>query len=321
MGSDVLVVAELGINHQGNVETALKMVEAAADAGCDAIKIQVFHADEFCSESARYEGRSQREMFRQYELSKSAIDEIWQCAREHDLMTVATVTSRLAIDMLDARPPTYLKIGSDDLTNAELLRLARRTPPPKILSTGMATEREIVRACEILEPSYLLHCVSLYPCPATAANLWRMLALKRLGVARWVGYSDHTEGHEAAISAVALGASLVEKHFTLDRSMEGPDHRFSETPESMAQLVRSIRVAEAMRGDGLIDPQPAEGRMRAIARRKVVALVSGEQTLTREMLTLQRAEGGDFDAGEIESLLGRRAILRAGEALREGDLE
>jgi N,N'-diacetyllegionaminate synthase len=302
----VIVIAELGVNWQGDPEMALRMVDAAADAGCDAVKVQVFDAEEFCTPAAMIGGERQVDFFRRFEMGSDTIQRVcWRC-RDRGLLFVGTATSQRALESLSMAH--FIKIGSDDLTNVRLLEAARKVPQRTILSTGMATEREITAAVAISRPDYLLHCVSLYPCPIESANLRRIDALVDIIGGFEVGYSDHTEGHESALAAIALGAEMIEKHFTLDRTLPGPDHAFSETLSTMAQLVRSIRRVEASLGDGLIDPQPDEWRMRKVARRQVTAtrgLVAGTK-LDAGMLWPKRTGGvGDYDAGELDSLVGR----------------
>lgn len=339
MSERVIVAAEIGINHQGSLDTALKMVDAAADAGCDAVKVQVFKADEFCAPSAMYQGESQREMFGRYELGRESIAAIAQCCRDNRVKFFGTATSAWAADALLHDGAVWLKIGSDDITNHELLRYvggktssvgwAGQNPVGVILSTGMASEREIHAALHVLRLERanvwgLLHCTSLYPCPDAAVNLRRLYAH-----GLFMGFSDHTEGHEAAIAAVAMGASMVEKHFSLDRGMPGPDHKFSETPQSMAALVKSIRRVEAMLGDGLIDPQPEEMRMysRYTARRFVVAardMVCGTRLVAADMEAKRCAADHEcFDPPEMPGLCGRVLAreMAAGEPIRMGDVE
>jgi N,N'-diacetyllegionaminate synthase len=337
----VIVVAELGINWQGDPELALRMVDAAADAGCDAVKVQVFRAAEFCAPMAMYRSERQVDFFRRFEMGELTYKAVARRCGERDVRFVATVTTPELAESLSALAD-YLKIGSDDLTNGALALAVSGSRRGVILSTGMATAREIKRAVVMSAPGpdYLLHCVSLYPCPTAKANLARILALQKQAdevcaervnpyeyVYRYkIGYSDHTEGHESALAAVALGAQMVEKHFTLDRELPGPDHKFSETPETMAALVRSIRSVEKSLGDGLIDPEYEELRMRSMARRQVVA--SGPMrcglVLSEGALCAKRTGGvGEFDAGEMECLYGRKLTrdVETDYPLKAEDLE
>ena len=270
-GMPCLLVAELGINHGGSVETALEMVRAAAKAGADACKVQAFTAESFCTDAAVWKGERQIDMFKRYELGTSDLSEVARECRKLGLLFFGTPDSPQQAGALIALGAPCLKIGSDDLIHLPLLRALALLGVPLILSTGMADFFEIRDAMDATSGTsrILLHCVSSYPTPPQEANILRMMKLR--GLSGLTGYSDHTDGVEAAVGAVWLGACVVEKHFTLDRKADGPDHAFSADPPQFMEMVRRIRMAEVMRGDGGLSPAPSEQAMRVTARRSIVA--------------------------------------------------
>lgn len=323
------VLAEAGLNHNGDPARALEMVRVAAEAGCLGFKIQAYTAAEFVGPSETYtylerEGAAyrrvtekQRDMFNRCALSFDAVRAIHaECARLK-ISFAATATDAEWIERIKTLDPMpSLKIGSDDIVHLPLLRLAAASGLPVILSTGMASEEEIAEAVAIVKPVALLHCVSLYPTPGEKANLTRMVQLAKFGAA--VGFSDHTVGSLAGMMAASMGASLIEKHFTLDKALPGPDHWFSANPEDLRQLVTSVRVAIRMRGTGEISPGPEEVMMRAIARRSVVAAcnIPLGATLTQAMVAYRRP-GTGLKPGRETELLGQMAtrVIREGELL------
>lgn len=321
-GHPCLVVAEIGINHGGSLDTALEMVRSAAAAGADAVKVQAFSARSFCTPAATYKGERQIELFSRYELSAVVLSEIAEECQRKKVLFFGTPDSIEQARLLVSLGAPCLKVGSDDLVHVPLLRQLASLGLPLILSTGMATIDEICNALAEVDdvPVILLHCVSTYPTPPRQANLRRMDSLSAHH--RAVGYSDHTDGIEAAVGAVWAGACLVEKHFTLDRSAEGPDHAFSANPVQWAEMVRRIRMAELMRGTGEIDPGAAELEMRTIARRSIVAArkIAVGETVKPDMLAYKRP-GDGLSPAMAEQLLGRqiRRPLARDEQIREGD--
>lgn len=327
------VLAEAGLNHNGSPARALEMVRAAAAAGCTGFKVQAYTASEFVgpNESFSYLERDspttfrrvtekQRAMFDRCALSFEAIRELHaECTRLR-MSFVVTATDSEWIDrvkMLDPKPA--LKIGSDDIVHLPLLRLAAASGLPVILSTGMASEDEVAAALEIVKPIVLLHCVSLYPTPTEKANLLRMLHLAKFGTP--FGFSDHTKGTFVAFLAAGLGASLIEKHFTMDKALPGPDHWFSADLSEMKQLVEFVRIAGTVRGSPSIEPSDEEKEMRAIARRSVVAAcdIPSGAVLKQHMVAYRRPGTGLKPGAEAE-LLGRMTTraVPAGEQLAAG---
>lgn len=323
-GQPALLVAEIGLNHGGSIDTALQMVRAAATAGADAIKVQAFSAESFCTEAATYQGERQIDMFRRYELSAVSLSAVAaECQRLGVLFfgTPDSVDHARVLVMLGA---PCIKVGSDDIVHIPLLRQLAAFGLPMILSTGMADAEEIAAALNAVAsvPIVLLHCVSQYPTPPAHANMLRTVTLR--GPHRLVGYSDHTDGIDAAVGAAWLGACLIEKHFTLDRVAVGPDHAFSADPPQWSEMALRVRLAEAMRGDGAIGPDPASAEMRITARRSIVAahaLDAGE-LITTAALAFKRP-GDGLPPEYSEDLIGRhtRRALAKDEQIRLEDCE
>jgi sialic acid synthase SpsE len=316
----VLIVAEATINHNGDLDLARRMIETAARAGADALKFQAYHTEEFlASKDLSYtyvsQGRevteSQYDMFKRCELSRKAFEIIRDECRRQGVLFICTATDVAAARMLVEIGVAAIKVGSDDLVHHPMLRELARMGKPLILSTGMADLDEVRRAVQVLEGEgaedvVLLHCTSLYPTPEESANVLCVRTLRR-EFACPVGYSDHTVGLSAAGAAVALGACLVERHFTLDRNLPGPDHSFSVDPPALESLVRAIRTTELNLGSAAIQPTRGELQMRAIARRSVVAsrAIPRGTTIGREHVTYKRP-GTGIPPMDEHLLVGRR---------------
>jgi len=353
-GASVFIVAEAGVNHNGSVETALRMVDAAAEAGADAVKFQVFRATELTTAEAAMAAyqrehcgaKSQREMLTKLELTVGDFERIARRCEELGIALVITpfgVEDAVRIEKINApfgqhvgtggsrRAGTSgierqehcsessgtsvaaIKIASTDLTNGPLLDAATATGMPLILSTGASTAEEISEAVEgiarrgAIKRLILLHCVSCYPTPIEAINLRAIAALQgEFGVP--VGLSDHTTSVEMGGWAVAAGACVLEKHFTLDRAATGPDHAMSLTPEQLVEYVRKVREVEAALGDGTVGITQIEEDVRAAARKSVVSAVAIRRgtRLARSMLTLKRP-GTGIPPNDLATLLGREA--------------
>ena len=276
----VYVIAEAGVNHNGSLEIALELVDAAARSGADAVKFQTFRADEVVSPSAPkagYQvettgsGESQLEMVRKLELDEAAHHELVSRARARGIDFLSTPFDLPSVAFLARLQLPFLKLSSGAVTDLPLLRRAGSLGTPLILSTGMATLEEVAAAVDVLvsagtprEAITVLHCTTEYPTPPADVNLRAMATLaEALGLR--VGYSDHTQGIAVAIAAVALGATVIEKHFTLDRTMEGPDHRSSLEPDELAEMIGAIRVVEQALGS---EKKTADvGRDRECSRR------------------------------------------------------
>lgn len=280
----IYVIAEAGVNHNGSVDLALQLVDAAKASGADAVKFQSFRADLLATRSAHkaaYQERttaqseSQFEMLRRLQLDAAAHLTILEHCKKIGIQFLSSPFDEQSADMLEELNVPLYKIPSGEITNLPLLQHMAGKRKPLILSTGMCTLGEVEEAVHVLRDAgcvelTLLHCVTEYPAPYAEVNLRAMHTLK-LAFGLPVGYSDHTPGIEIAIAAAALGAEVIEKHFTLDRSLAGPDHAASLEPLELQQMVTAIRHVEAALGSGIKAPAPCELPNISVARKSLVA--------------------------------------------------
>ena len=279
-----LIIAEAGVNHNGDFNTAIKMVDAAKSSGVDCIKFQTFKANKIASqfaEKADYQKindkktSSQVEMLKKLELSEKEFVEIKKYCDKCGIIFLSTPFDNDSIDFLEKIGIDFWKIPSGEVTNYPYLVRIAKSQKPVVMSTGMCDIDEIENAINVLKSNgtysiTLLHCTTEYPAPYNEVNLKAMETLKSIfGVD--VGYSDHTKGIQIPIAAVAMGAKVIEKHFTLDRNMEGPDHKASLEPEELKEMVDSIRIVEKSIGDGKKCPTKSELKNRSVARKSIVA--------------------------------------------------
>lgn len=280
------IIAEAGVNHNGDIELAKQLIDAAADAGADVVKFQTFKADRQVTHDAKkadYQNQttdrteSQHEMLRRLELSTEMHHELIAHCAMRKIVFLSTGFDIESVDLLRSLGQDSFKIPSGEITNLPYLRYIGQLGKPVILSTGMATMGDIESAIGVLEQAgteraniTVLHCTTEYPTPMAEVNLRAMQSIHNaFGVA--VGYSDHTSGIEVAIAAVALGATVIEKHFTLDRSLPGPDHKASLEPSELKAMVAAIRNIEVAMGDGIKRLTPSELRNKPIVRKSLVA--------------------------------------------------
>lgn len=318
-GAPVFVIAEAGVNHDGDVERARELVEIAAGAGADAVKFQTFQADRVASvgaPKAAYQRRAtpgdedQKTMLRRLELSREAHEVLKRDCDARKIVFLSTPFDEDSVAFLDTLGVPAFKVASGELTNLPLLRRVAATGKPIILSTGMAYLAEVDEAVRTLraagnEQLVVLQCVSDYPADPGDANL-RAMATMAAAFGVPIGYSDHTLGLETALAAVALGARVIEKHFTLDPTRPGPDHRASLDPGDLRRLIEGVRVVERALGDGRKAPAPAEiahrhGVRRSLAAR--VALAAGT-VLTEELLEALRPATG-ISPALLPAVIGR----------------
>lgn len=317
----VYIIAEAGVNHNGQFDLAVKMIEEAAKAGADAVKFQTFKAELLVSKKApkaRYQientgnDESQLMMLKKLELSERDFIKLAEYAREINIDFLSTPFDNDSIDFLNNLDMPYFKIPSGEITNLPYLSKIASTRKPVIISTGMCTMDEIEQALDVFrdynrDMITLLHCNTQYPTPYVDVNLLAMRTMgNRFGVR--IGYSDHTPGIEIPIAAVALGAVVVEKHFTLDRNMEGPDHKASLEPEELKAMITAIRNVEKALGDGEKKPTPSEISNIVVTRKSIVAkrdILKGE-TFTEENITTKRP-GDGISPMRWHEVLGRTA--------------
>lgn len=313
------IIAEAGVNHNGSLELALKLVDAAKASGADAVKFQTFRADLLATRSAHkaaYQERtvskaeSQFEMLQRLQLDAEAHRRILEHCRQLGMEFLSSPFDTDSADLLDSLGVSTFKIPSGEITNIPFLEHLARKGKPLILSTGMSTLGEVEAAVNVIRrtqsvPLTLLQCVTEYPAPYDSVNLRAMLTLQRaFGVP--VGYSDHTPGIEIAVAAVAIGAEVIEKHYTLDRSLPGPDHAASLEPDELKAMVTAIRHVEAALGDGIKAPAACELSNMGVARKSVVARHSMPKghVLSTEDLAVKRP-GTGLPPNAIGNLVGR----------------
>lgn len=304
----IFVIAEAGVNHNGNMETAKRMIDAAAEAGADAIKFQTFKADNLVrkdAQKAAYQqnnaadkSESQYEMLKKLELTEAVHRELIDYCKMTGIMFLSTPFDTDSVHMLMGYDVAIMKVPSGEITNYPYLREIAHTGKPVIMSTGMCDLEEVKAAVRVLRENgsteiTLLHCNTEYPTPMQDVNLRAMRTLgEETGLP--VGYSDHTQGIEVSIAAAAMGASVIEKHFTLDRNMEGPDHKASLEPGELRAMVQAIRNIESALGDGVKRPSVSEMKNRDVARKSIVAKtnIRKGEVFTEENLTAKRPGSG-----------------------------
>jgi N-acetylneuraminate synthase len=321
VGAPCFVIAEAGVNHNGSLDKAIALADVARRAGADAVKYQSFDAASLLRRDAAkpdYQlrttgaGESQYEMLERLQLSRQAERTIADHCRAIGLTFMSTPYDAAAVERLVELGVPAIKIASCDLTFGPLLVSAAKSGLPIILSTGAATLDEVRQALDLLTSAggddvILLQCTTSYPAPAADVNLGAMTALAGLG--KLVGFSDHSEGMSLAIAARALGAVVIEKHFTLDRADVGPDHAASLDPEELGLLIRAIREVEVALGDGTKDVRDVERDTRSLMRRSVVAArhLSAGRVLTEEDLAYKRPGTGESPM-KWRELIGRRLL-------------
>lgn len=318
-----LIIAEAGVNHNGDLALARRLIDVAAEAGADLVKFQTFKAQRLVAKDApkaEYQERAlgkdetQYEMIRRLELTPADHHALIEHCRSRGIGFFSTAFDLESIDLLVSLGLDRFKIPSGEITNLPHLRRIGQFGKPVLLSTGMATLADIEAALEALESSgtprrrvTLLHCNTEYPTPMCDVNLQAMRSLQAaFGVP--VGYSDHTEGIEVAIAAVALGATVIEKHFTLDRSLPGPDHKASLEPAQLRAMITGIRNIEQALGDGCKRPSPSEAKNRAIVRKSLVAACSirAGEVFTAANVTTKRP-GSGLSPMRWDEVIGRKA--------------
>ncbi len=339
MTSKVLIIAEAGVNHNGDLDKALALIDAAGDAGADYVKFQTFKTEKLVHRDAKkaaYQIENTKEKSAQFEmLKKLEIPEDWypklmSRAEEKNIRFLSTGFDEESIDFLNELGCDFFKVPSGELTNKPYLEYIAQKGKPMILSTGMATLDDIENAlmtlknCGVSDQSIsVLHCTTQYPTPMEDVNLKAMLAIRN-AFNLDVGYSDHTLGIEIPIAAVALGATVIEKHFTLDRALQGPDHAASLIPSELKAMISGIRnVEKAINGSGTKEPTPSELENRIAARKSIhlsKALNAGDRIRKEDLLMLRPGDG--ISPMEIDSVIGKtlKTALAEGSKLTRENL-
>jgi len=309
MTNRTLIIAEAGVNHNGDLELAKKLIDVAAEAGVDLVKFQTFSADRQVTRTAKkadYQTQttgskeSQHGMLRRLELTEDMHHELIAHCAARNIGFFSTGFDVESVDLLLSLGQDHFKIPSGEITNLPYLRHIGQLGKTVILSTGMATLGEIEAAIEVLEQAgtaraqiTVLHCTTEYPTPMNEVNLRAMQSIHTaFGVA--VGYSDHTQGIEVAIAAVAMGATVIEKHFTLDRNLPGPDHKASLEPQELKAMVAAIRNIEVALGDGIKRLTPSEARNKLVARKSLVTsqAIKADEVFSAQNITTKRPGTG-----------------------------
>lgn len=319
----IFIIAEAGVNHNGSLETAKRLVDAAAQAGADCVKFQTYITEEDTSvfaAQADYQkqntgdgGQSQYEMLKKLELGYEQFRELKRYCGEKGILFLSSPFELRSVEFLEELDIPFWKIASSEITNYPFLKKIAQTGKPIVMSTGMCTLHEIRQAMDVLlscgdRKIVLLQCNTEYPTPMQDVNLRAMLGLQReFGYP--VGYSDHTQGIEIAVAAAALGAVIIEKHFTLDKHMVGPDHIASLDPKELEAMVRAIRNVETALGSPAKEISESERKNRTAARKSVVAArdIRRGEILTEENIAAKRP-GGGISPMRWEELLGQRAV-------------
>lgn len=308
VGQPVFIIAEAGVNHNGNLKLAYKLVDAAVVAGADAIKFQTFKAEDVVTsfgKMAKYQKRnigkneSQLEMLKRLELPDNFYIPLIKYCQKKKIIFLSTPHGGLkSVDLLKKLKIPAFKFGSGDLTNLPVLQYSAKFGKPMILGTGMATLKEVETAIKVIKSTgnnqiIVLHCTTNYPCPFEEVNLQAMKTMmKKLNVL--VGYSDHTKGIQVPIMAVTLGASLIEKHFTLDKSMSGPDHKASLEPNELKEMVEAVRKVDLVLGSEVKRPNKSEKLMMRDVRKSIVATtdIKKGDVLTEKNMAIKRPGTG-----------------------------
>lgn len=325
----IFIIAEAGVNHNGSLDIARKMIDAASDAGSDAVKFQTFKAESIASRfasKAEYQkettdaDESQIEMLKRLEFDRDAHIELMRHCTEKNIIFMSTPFDFESIDLLSDLGIKIFKIPSGEITNLPYLRKIGTLKKKVILSTGMADLGEIEAALDILTKSgtpkeniTLLHCTTEYPARISEVNISAMLTMRDAFKVK-VGYSDHTHGIEVSIAAAALGAEVIEKHFTLDKDMPGPDHRASLEPDELSSMIKAIRNIETAFGDGIKRPFPSELENRKAARKSIVAAqaVKKGEIFSDKNIMVKRP-GTGISPMEWDRIIGRRAVRDFGQ--------
>jgi len=317
-GFKCFIIAEAGVNHNGSVETAKKLINTAKEVGADAVKFQTFKTDSIITKQApkaEYQKisdnkSSQYEMIRKLELSENEFIELSNYAKSKGIIFLSSPFDNESVELLDQIGISTFKLGSGEITNLPLIKNVAKKGNPIILSTGMASLCEIEEALKIIKSKsidvILMYCVTNYPASCSEIDLNIMKTLRNTFKVP-VGFSDHTMGIELSVAAVALGACVIEKHFTLDRNLEGPDHKASLEPENFKRMVDSIRNVEKGLGDGIKKISKDELSIKQIVRKSIMAgrdIEKGE-TLKRDMLTIKRPETGIYPK-YIDVIIGKK---------------
>ncbi len=328
ISNNCFIIAEAGVNHNGSVKLAKKLVDAAKEAGADAVKFQTFKTKNLVTKNARkaeYQIKnsgeeSQYEMIKRLELSPDEFWEIAKYAEDKGIIFLSSPFDAESVDLLDEIDIPAFKIASGEITNFPLLKHIAGKQKPVILSTGMSTIGEVEEAINLIEKYnddiILMHCLTNYPAKKEDANL-NVIKTLEYTFKRPVGFSDHTSGVEMSVAAVALGSCIIEKHFTIDKNLPGPDHKASLEPHELSEMVKAIRNIEKGLGNGIKKPTNDEIKIKKLVRKSIVAKegIPKGSILTEEMLDIKRP-GTGIEPKYLDKLIGKELI----EDVKKDDL-
>lgn len=321
-GEPCFIIAEAGVNHNGDIELAKELIDAARNAGADAVKFQTFKAEKVVTqnaEKAEYqkettEKGSQYEMIKKLELTEEDFNDLANYTNKKNIVFLSSPFDKESVDLLDEINVPVFKVASGEITNFPLLTHIAKKEKPIIVSTGMTTLGEVEEALNVVRSEgvkeiLLLHCVSDYPAKMKDVNLRAMETLKH-AFKLPVGFSDHTLGITVPIAAVALGACVIEKHFTLDKNLPGPDHKASLEPNELKEMVKAIRNVEKALGDGIKRPTNNEDEVKGVVRRSIVAKVDipDGTIITEDMIEVKRPATG-IEPKYMKMVVGKRAKI------------
>jgi len=320
-GNSCFIIAEAGINHNGDITLAKKLIDVAKNAGADAVKFQTFKTENVLTRSAgradyqkngSEEKGTQYEMIKKLELDKEHFRELAEYARKKDIIFLSSPFDAESVDLLCELDVPAFKVPSGEITNFPLLKYIAEKKKPIVLSTGMATLGEVEEAIGLIktqgtEDIVLLHCISDYPARIEEVNL-RAIKTLRIAFSLPVGFSDHTLSVALPAVAFALGACVIEKHFTLDKSLQGPDHKASLKPEELKKMIATIREVEKALGNGVKKPTEREEEIKKFVRRSIVAkrFIPEGTVITEDMLTFKRP-GTGIEPKYLNFIIGRKS--------------
>lgn len=334
LNKKTFIIAEIGVNHNGDIELAKKMIKSASECGVDAVKFQTYVSEELVlknAEKADYQKKnasdeSQFEMLKKLELSYDEFSKLKKYAQKCGVLFLSSPFDKKSVDLLEKLEVVAYKLGSGELNNFELIEYVQSKNKPIILSTGMATLEEIKETYDFIKDKsnlFLLHCITGYPTSFEETNLNFIKTLQKEFEIP-IGFSDHSPGIELPIAAVALGACIIEKHFTLNKNLEGPDHKASLNPEEFKEMVGAIRNVEVAMGDGIRKLSENENEIKKVARKSIVLnkCVKKGAILKKEMLSIKRP-GTGIAPKNINELIGKTIArdLKSGTVLQWEDLE
>lgn len=313
-----LIIAEAGVNHNGSLKIAKNLIDTAKEAKADAIKFQTFKTENLVTtkaQKAEYQIKNsnhntQYEMLKSLELTPSEFKKIAKYAQDKEIIFLSSPFDIPSANLLEELNLPLYKIGSGEITNFPLLKHVAKKQKPIILSTGMSTMGEIEEAIQFLEKYNdnitLMHCITSYPAPKKDINLYVIKTLKNT-FKKPVGFSDHTTGIEISLAAVSLGSTIIEKHFTLDKNLPGPDHKASLEPAEFAKMVKSIRNIEKALGNGIKKPTPEELKIKKVVRKSIVSKnhIPQGTTITKDMLEFKRP-GTGIETKNVDYIVGKK---------------